>query len=252
MKTSVKSLIIFTLGVVLVFTPSVLRCQTTEIDNLKMNRICIQTGLFHYFFDNSPILNINYRKFGGKPRPGVFSQLLINSIGIQFNRIINKKSSLSFEIMGFSNTYWKHSQTYPLIKALTLYRTFATFNVNYSRIKNISKKFDFIYGGGINYRHGYESIIVARHPIAFWQGEWVYEILADGSYKRDFGLNSFVGIDYSPLKWLTLYTKVDFMTLVYINDKKAIKKFREYYNHVPSHFPSRYDLSFRLGLGFNF
>lgn len=245
-----RLIIIVALGVF--FIPSVSFGQKSDSTKMKMNRISLQTGLFHYFFDKSPILNLNHREFAGKPRSGLFHQLFISSLGVQYERKINTKNTLSFEFISFRNVYWKHGDTYPIEDALVHERFFSTFNINYSRNISFLKKFDFIYGGGLNYRHGRETIIITRHPIAYWQGEWVYELIVDGSLKNDFGLNTFVGIDYSPLKWLSLYTRVDFMSLVYINDKEAVKRFEENYNNVPSHFPSRFDLSFRLGIGVNF
>ena len=51
------------------------------------NRLAIQTGLFHYFFDKTPVLNTNYLDKQRKP----FSGLFYNSLGIQYQRKINKK-----------------------------------------------------------------------------------------------------------------------------------------------------------------
>ncbi len=241
---SKKTILIILLG--LFFTPSVLFSQITDTSKIKMNRISLQTGLFHYFFDGAPILNINHREFAGEPRQGIFSQLFINSIGLQYNRKINNKNALSVEFMSFWNRYYIHSDSlsnYFLDEAIVFGRFFSTVNISYSRIQNLSTKFDLIYGGGVNYRNGRETILLGR--------SWI-ELQLISSSKNDFGLNAFAGIDYTPLKWLTLYTRIDFMTLVYINDKEAIKRFKENYNNVPSHFPSRYDLSLRFGIGVNF
>ena len=72
-----RLLIIFTLfGAI---APNVVSAQN--------NRLAIQTGLFHYFFDKTPVLNTNYLDKQRKP----FSGLFYNSLGIQYQRKINKK-----------------------------------------------------------------------------------------------------------------------------------------------------------------
>lgn len=244
-------ILILTLGAII--APSVSYGQQKNIDSteVKKNRILVQMGLFHYFFDNAPILNVNHREFNGEPRTGLFNQLLISSYGLQYDRKINRKNSLSFEVMMFWNLYWGNKETFPVsgpyhpptnTKARVSRRAFTTVTINYSRILKLSKLFNFVYGGGVNYRRGSEAIIVSKNS---------FEDLLEGTFKNDFGLNTFVGINYTPLKWLTLYTKLDFMGLVYLHDKEGIETLKNYDN-VPDYFPSRFDLSLRFGIGFNF
>lgn len=246
MKTAQIIIITITLGA---NAPSVLYGQKPTIDSTKekMNRISVQMGLFHYFFDNAPILNVNHREYNGKPRSGLFNQLLISSYGLQYDRKINKKNSLSVEAMIFANSYWGNRSSFPIYSYSTprsrvADRIFTTININYSRILKLSKQFDFIFGGGVNYRNGYEGIIVLRTQS---------EYLIEGTLKNDFGLNAFIGIDYTPWKWLSIFTKIDFMGLVYLHDKENIKELRSYGN-MPNYYPSRFDLSWRFGVGINF
>lgn len=238
-------IILLILGVL--FAPSISFSQTEDSSKVKMNRVSIQTGLFHYFFDNAPILNVNYLR----PKNNSFDPfrgLLFNSTGIKYSHKINRKNSISIEVNSFRNTYSKHSiefpktDTYNSPKAKVYERRFVTLNVSYSRIKKFTNTVNFIYGGGVNYRHGTESIIVNKGYIG---------IHLEGSRKNDFGLNAFTGIDYTPIPWLTLYSKIDFLGLVYLHDKENIERLGNYSN-MPDHYPSRFDLSLRFGIGVNF
>lgn len=68
--------------------------------------------------------------------------------------------------------------------------------------------------------------------------------------RNDIGINAFAGIDYTPVKWLTLSTKINLLGFVYINDKENTRKMKEVYDSPQ--YPSRLDLSFNLGIGVNF
>ncbi len=239
---SKKTILIILLG--LFFTPSASFCQITDTAKIKMNRISLQTGLFHYFFDGAPLTNVGYLNKNVKPFNGFF----IDSKGIQYTRIIDDVSSLSIEYMRFGNDYRKHALAFPISKGVIYFRSFFTFNINYNKYFPLTQKINFTYGGGINYRRGNETIVITR-----FQTTWGYELIVHGSQKYDYGLNAFTGIEYTPKKWLTLYTKIDFLSLIYIYDKNAIIKLRQYTQHrVPLHYPSRFDLSLRFGIGINF
>jgi len=246
MRKVKKTIIILILGVF--FTPSISFCQIPDTLKEKMNRVSIQTGLFHYFFDKAPILNINYREGPAGPREGLFNQLFINSFGLQYFRKINTKNAVSIEANLFNTFYHKHVDIFPddyqfdPPEALVLRRDFFSINVNYIRIEKVKPKVKFNFGGGVNYRHGSESILVNKG--------W-FDLLTQGTNKRDFGLNAFAGIDFNPTPWLTLYSKIDFLGLVYLYDKENIEKLRNYPN-MPDHYPSRFDLSLRFGIGVNF
>lgn len=242
----ILQILMITLGVV--YSPSVIFSQSGETSEIKKNRVSIQTGLFHYFFDKAPILNVNYREFQGEPRTGVFNQLFISSVGIRYHRSLNKQNKLGVEIMSFRNTYWKHSTIFPNGDfsdppvPLVYYRRFLTINIDYSRVIFSLPKINLNVGGGISYRRGGETIIVNKG---------LFGPHLTGSTKNDIGLNIFGGIEYNPLEWFTIYSKIDFMGLIYLHDKKSIKEIRSY-SKMPSHYPSRFDLSLRLGVGVNF
>lgn len=210
----------------------------------QKNSIRLQTGLFHYFFDKSPILNVNYRakEFN--------SGLLINSVGISYSRKIKEKNRIECDVAYFYESYRKYFNMYPIEKPVIGIREFLTFSINYSRQSYNKGKFNLIYGGGINYRYGHESIIVNRFPMVVTEDYILYEVSIEGVSRSDLGLNIFSGMEYSPKKWLTLYSKIDLLSFVYINDKAMTKELKEVYDSPQ--YPTRFDLSLKFGIGFNF
>lgn len=223
-------LIIMVLGV---FTPSTIFAQN--------NRISIHSGLFHSFFDGSPILNTNYLNNGQKPFKGLF----YNSLGIQYERKLNSKSSLSFE---YNYYYEIYQNIYPeLAKNVVFDRQSNIFNMNYTRVIYSKSRINLPIGLGLNYRHGAESIVVNYGYFAYLN---TYESLVETRKQQDIGLNLRAGIEYSPLKWLTLYSNFDLIGFVYMHDKNAIERIQKTYGY--NKYPHRFDLSWRFGIGFNF
>lgn len=245
MRLHNKIIILLILGVL--FAPRILFCQIPDSTNKKMNRISIQTGLFHYFFDNAPVLNVNHQHSKSTVQ-NPFKGLLISSLGMSYRRKINCEHSFSIELMSFRNLYDKHTYVYgdgdffDPPEALVFQRNFLSTKINYSRLWEINNRINLSSGGGINYRYGSETLIVNKG--------W-FDLLLESTNKRDIGLNIFAGIDFTPFEWLTFYSEIDFLGLVYLNDKENIKKLRKYPN-VPDHYPSRFDLSLRFGIGVNF
>lgn len=202
----------------------------------QYNRISIQTGLFHNFFDGSPMLNLNYTNKSA----GILNGLLYNSLGLQYTRKINARNGLSIELMGF---YENYRNTYFMENTNNVSnRKFTTFNINYNRYVRISDKFDFIYGAGICYRNGYDNIELGSYLFEY------YSII--GHYYNDLGINLRTGIEYTPVRWLTLFTNFDLLGFVYIANMKETKRLQETYNLT--NYPNRFDLSWRFGVGFNF
>ena len=209
------------------------------------HRIALQTGLFHYFFDESPILNINYR---AKVRPNLFNALLLNSLGITYTFCLNEKSNLSVEYSSFREIYLKYHNTFedhPVVES----RFFKTFGLFYTREEKISKRFEFLYGAGVNYRIGSETVILDRHAFGP-PGSGMYELSVDVVQRRDIGLNAFTGVNFEISPRFYCYSKVDFLSFVYFGDKKQKEKFEEVY--TAPQFPTRFDLSLKLGVGVKF
>lgn len=209
----------------------------------------MQTGLFHNFFDDSPIMNTDYPNNAKKP----FNGLLINSVGIQYERKIHRNGVLMIGYESFRESYDKHSNMYPIKEPIVGNRFFSTFRINYYRFIPFKPNLNFIYGGGINFRHGSEEIIITRGVIGYFNNDPnipIYELMVENLIRNDPGLNVFAGIDYTPINWLTLSAKIDFLSSIRINDKDGMEEMKEAYDSPQ--FPTRYDLSFNLGVGFNF
>jgi hypothetical protein len=210
------------------------------------NRISFQTGLVHCFFDGSPIMNFRYPSTAHKP----FNGLLLNSLGISYQRKIGLQNFLNLEYNSFRESYRKHSNTYPITEPLVYQRLFSTVKINFIRTIKVTDRWQFLYGGGICYRGGSEVIIVNRGILGYHNGNPIYELNLVNVSRNDLGLNVFGGIEYTPRTWLTFYSKIDFFGLVYINPTDSQEKLKNVYDSPQ--YPSRYDLSLKFGIGFNF
>jgi len=224
------------------FVPSALLSQ-------KNNRISIQTGLFHSFFDGSSIINKEINNYKKVPR-NLFGGVLNDSKGFGYQRKINSKSSISFEYMVL-NTGYDYTEVINNsgVKPVIATRNLKSVNLNYSRILPISQKFDFVYGGGLNYLWGYEGLY--HYTAYFGWGEPRFY----GFYRNDFGINLRTGIEYKPIKWITLFTNFDILGIAYLGAEDIDgNNAEEFYNDKfdLKNIPSRYDLSWRFGIGFNF
>lgn len=207
------------------------------------NRISIQTGLFHSFFDKTtPYLNVNYRDKNKMPYQ---RNLFFNSYEIQYQRKIDSLNAISIE--GSYYFYGYMSVSNKLLKRVYSDRGFYTINSSYKRSLNINDKFNFTYGGGLNLRFGNEGIIITYADLGSMPNA---EILMESRQLLDFGLNARTGIEYSPIKWLTLYSEFDLIGFIYVHDKKQIELIRDFYGFKG--YPKKFDLSWRFGIGFNF
>ena len=230
------------------FAPSILWGQTK-------NRISLQTGLFHSFFDGTQIVNStptnptkrikNYRIL-----TNLLHGTLNDSRGINYERQLNPKSAISAEYM-FLDAGYDYDETFnnSSIKPLISGRNIRFTNINYSRKTNLSNKFDLKYGGGLNYYWGREDLY--HYTLLNGWGEPRFY-----SFNRhDFGFNGRFGFEYTPTKWLTFYSNIDYTGIVYLGakDNKG-NQVEEFYEEKfgLTNIPSRHNLSLRFGFGFNF
>lgn len=207
----------------------------------QKNSVRVQTGLFHYFFDKSPILNINYLDKGN----GLLGGLTYSSIGLQYSRAIDDENLLSAEYMLYNIYYWNVHPN--LMTKVIANRDYNTFNLTYSKILPVKSTIKFTYGGGINYRHGSESIVVNYN---YFPNLNFHESLMEVRTLDDLGLNLRTGMSYSPIKWFTMFSEFDLIRFIYLNDKSAVHRINDVYDF--SKYPYRYDISWRFGIGFNF
>lgn len=230
------------------YAPSVLLSQNN-------NRISLQTGLFHSFFDGSAIVNSKptnqaKRIYNYKILSNLLQGVLNDSRGINYQRKINAKSSISIEYMTLGTDYnYNEVINNSHVKPVVAWRNLKYVNLTYSRLLNLNSKFNFIYGAGFNYVWGRE---VLYHYTAYygWGEPRFY-----GYYRKDFGLNLRTGIEYTPIEWITLFTNFDFLGIAYlgaedIDGNNAEEFYKDKFDL--KNIPSRFDLSWRFGIGFNF
>lgn len=239
MKTKYKILLVW-LGV---FTSSQVSAQ-------QKNSIAVQTGLFHYFFDDGQIMNVKYPQ-----HRFIFRGLLISSIALKYERMISEKASISLDFNLFYEYYYRNGYDFPIGAPIgtstILLRDFYTYCLNYNRTKKISERFSFVYGGGLSIRFGSEQLLVNKFPFGGFgpNNEVGYEYTLIGTRKKDVAVNLLSGINYKISKRFFAYSLVDLYSTVYFSDKVGIAEYRKY---KITDFPSRFDLSLKLGIGYRF
>ena len=213
------------------------------------NRISLQYGLFHSFFDGTKIIDKG-EPYINKNLSTIFGGVLKDSKGIQYQRIINQKYSISVEYTKFAaGYYYKETYNNSSVSPIMIAKNSKNINLTFSRRYDFKPKLSFQVGGGINYIYGFEELY--HYTLLNGWGEPRFFTF----YKKNFGLNIRTGIEYHPKKWLTLYSNIDFIGIIYLNTKDSKgNNTNKYYKEEfgLKNTPSRTDLSLRFGIGFNF
>ena len=217
------------------------KIATDTIVGKAKNRISIQTGLFHSFFDGTPMMNINHRN---KYEP--FRKLLYSSFGGQFRRQLNTRNAVMLEYMYHNRRYLN---VIPELKNGVAEINYNTINATYERNLPMSR-FDFTYGGGLNYRMGNESVVADYLEYYNYANQVYYEPVMKRRKLNDVGINLRVGMEYALARYLTIFSKIDLIGFVYVSDKSAIHDMQQ--QDQMNIYPRRFDLSWRFGIGFNF
>jgi len=213
------------------------------------NSIFFQTGMFHLFFDKTPVINTHKMVHGNAPQ-NMFGGYLNDSWGIMYERHISGKSYISAEYMNLDTKYFTGdllTQSKPFVIA----RSIKIINLNYNRKVPIYKSTYLVFGSGINYIWGTGQLFLENSCTVFGCNSNILR------YKlSDIGLNFRVGIEYDILDWLTIYSNINFIGVIYSGSKngKGGVKTEKYLsdNYGLHNIPSRLDLSLRFGIGFNF
>lgn len=217
------------------------------------NQFSIQTGLFHQFFDGSPIINserIDENKTFLKEPLHAWGARLNDSWGITYRRKINEKSALLLERMTYRGRYiglftkWNGP---PRLSG----RSRKKYSMTYFRLIPVNAKVEFNIGLGASYQWGREGYDLSPppYPDDFYDK---YHFLAE---RKDLGFNVKSGFDYTPIKQLTLSVGVDWTRSVFLENKnyKGIDTYDFFFEkYGMTQFPSKSNLSFNLGVGYNF
>lgn len=222
------------------------------------NRLSIQTGLFHETFDKTPLINKSrtITRFNWKVPHSYFGGYLNESLGFQYQRKIIRNHFIGIEFMSRSCSYYLRGFTLEDIGPFIVAKNTKKVNLIYFYKYNLNTSIKLTFASGINYIWGNELVYLYTPPSS---SSW-YEPQFGTIERSDFGLNMRLGFEYSPLKWLTLYSDFDFLGIFYLRkiSKKdspyALPATHEFFkeNYGIEYLPSRWDLSWQFGIGFNF
>ena len=230
-----------------------------SINSQHKNSLSIQTGIIHNFFDGNDLFKgkafypANFKLFTIDDLlafQNMFGGYLNDSFGFQYERELTPKSFISIEKMFYRGSFRKLGDfnNYTGPPALLLHKFFNTINITYSRKIKFFKTVDFTYGLGINFREGEESYLLSNlYNLIYYEAEIIT------AYGKDFALNARIGRAYNVSKRFTLFTNIDFQRI--LNNESYFGHYNKYnyYNKFNlDELPSKYDLSFRLGLSYHF
>ena len=212
----------------------------------QLNSLRFQSGLVHCFFDGTPLIN-------GYPKNYSESQLLYKSFGIEYQRILENQIRLQADLSYFVHSYKLLDRTI-LINGVPdsifneIQRVFADLQFSFLRNKSLNKTLAFQYGIGPNLRIG-------SYNYKSDDGVPVPNVLYSLGTFFDIGMNTKAELAYTPVKWFTLFSQVNLAGMLF--------RVGSPFGPTPSpiklstkplqmNFPSRFDLSFRVGVGINF
>lgn len=219
----------------------------------QFNRLNIHSGLFHLYFDGTPIVNTERMITNPslKSPLNILGGYINDSWNFEYQRKINLKSMLSVEYSKYKGIYIPPFGTWvggPRIRA----RNINKINLTYCRITQVKEKLDFRYGAGINYRWGIENYTLSSPP---YPDDLVEKYFAGGN-RKDVGLSLRAGLDYNLTKRLSFFTHLDFIYTVFLEAKNYYDgvEIQEFFKskYEITKFPSRYNLSLNFGIGYNF
>lgn len=205
---------------------------TTSLSIFSQSKhtISIQSGLVHSYFDNTPLVNLNYTS----KDQGIFHGVFLGSNGLSYAFALNNKSSITFEGTRLARTYEKYRNDYQMGDLER--RVLSTFCIKYNRNFLLTEKTKFIYGAGVSYRKGFEDIHLGPAPWPFNSSVVQYNI----------GLTTVAGIQYPLNNSFSIYSLIDLRTTL-VNLDNNFQNPRMY-----NGYPNRFDLSLKLGLSFHF
>lgn len=207
----------------------------------QKNSISIHSGVAHCFFDKTPIIDSYFFDKANNANYGLF----YNSIGISFEHRVKVNSSISLSYDYYNEIYKSIFRTFQTNAVFQ--RNTNTLKLGYHRFHPLGSHVSLKYGVGINYRLGQESVVVGYHQFGDLNA---YEINLESRFQSDLGLSLTGGIEYQPTRWLKLFTNFNILGITYIHDKEAIQRLQDVYNYKK--YPSRFDLSCQIGIGFCF
>jgi hypothetical protein len=209
------------------------------------NRLSFQTGLFHYFFDDSRLMNTGKYQWlePSASKPATFN----SSFSVNYQHQMPTKRLVNFEISNYKKGYVYPTSDPDLIKFK--FRSNRDLNVCFLTAKTLQPKLNLCYGAGPSMRFSFyyqDTASISQPSLNFITNEFSQFSL---------GANSRISLEYSPVKWLTLFTQMQFAAFVYVRNGSFFSNkllFDPYFKPAQFNVPSRFDLSLRFGAGINF
>lgn len=196
------------------------------------NAISIQSGVFHSYFDRTPLMNFNYTSRD----QGLFHGIFLGSNGLRYSYDLNKKSSISLEATRLGSSYKKYRYEHQFGDIGS--RVLNTFGINYNRNVALTEKAQFQFGAGISYRNGNVYQYTVPSPSSY----------AHTHYESNFGLSTFLGFRYYLNQTFSMYSLLDFRSVVYYVNHEELNANPQFH---PG-YPNRFDLSLKVGLSVHF
>ncbi len=222
----------------------------------QRNSFRYQTGLAHCFFDGTPIVNDKDRIEFAE------SQYLNRSNGFQFQRILDNGTRFQLDMLTYNHFYRIYnfenlpavpdSILFPMLTFLS--RKYLDIQFCFLRNKTVNKALSYQYGIGPNFRfatYRYAAPIIAEPgpgPVHSSSSLFMQPL--------DIGASIRAEIAYSPIKWLTFFSQVNFVSLFFRFDDPFYFTTENLkpapFKPLLLRFPSRFDFSLRVGVGINF
>jgi hypothetical protein len=220
-------------------------CFVQSINYAQRRSLRFQSGLVHCSFDGTPILNYKNSNYAE-------NQLLNASFGVQYQLILKNQIRFQTDFTIFSHSYKTldrvviyNNQAINFYNAAS--KAYAELQFCFLRNISLRKKIAFNYGIGPSLRlatYVYEEL----EPIPSCFGPPTTNSL-------DIGANARAEIAYTPFNWFTIFSQLNLIGFMYRFDDPFGPKPEPLVLNSGKYqlnFPSRFDLSFRVGVGINF
>jgi hypothetical protein len=206
-----------------------------ESKSYAQHQISIQPVAFSFFFDSSPI------------RTNLFVYTPSRAYGLQYQyqKPNNKLISAQYNIIEEFNEWYDESSNLQCTRR----RTIKEVNVVFSSQKQLINKVYWTYGAGPTVR---------SHNYIFTTWDGIIQPMNVAEYQSNqlqLGAKGLTAINYTPFKWITLYSQLNFSG--YLLGKPIFRNnntdfINDFVGNKPFNFPSRLYSSLTFGVGINF
>ncbi|MEY5001051.1 MAG: hypothetical protein RLZZ211_1087 [Bacteroidota bacterium] len=211
----------------------------------QQNSLRLQSGLVHCSFDGTPMFNMKGENHSE-------NQFLYASFGLGYQRKFANQIKMQTDLSVYGHSFQTvdrmqifDDHTYPIYSFMA--KSFSDLQFCFLKTIPVSKAVSFQYGLGPTLRWAYYDY---SPPVS------IPSCLGpDAINSLDIGANVRAEIAYTPVKWLTVFSQVNLVGFAY-RFQSPFEADLQYLllNSRPLqlNFPSRFDLSLRVGVGINF